>query len=117
LLQKYGIFKTLHHGYTYTGGSYSFNYFSEKEFRYIQIHFFYIGMGGLICGLAALLLGMIGAIIIYPESNIAPIIGFIYTGPIGFILGLIGGGLYWIIKVKNKQGSPGGDVINKPGHQ
>jgi uncharacterized YccA/Bax inhibitor family protein len=63
---------------------------------------YYIIVGGFVTGLTCLLLGVFGAIIIYPESNIAPIIGFIYTGPIGFIVGLIAGGLYWKLKVKDK---------------
>ncbi len=67
---------------------------------------FYIIMGGLIMGLAGLFLGMMGAFIFAPGNNLAPIMGFLYTGPIGFILGLIAGGIYWDVKVKKKQKPP-----------
>jgi hypothetical protein len=64
---------------------------------------YYIIMGGFVTGFTALLLGVFGAIILYPESNIAPIIGFLYTGPIGFILGLFGGTVYWTVKIRGKR--------------
>jgi hypothetical protein len=44
--------------------------------------------------------GFIGPMIFYPESNQGPLLGIFFTGPIGFIIGLIGGGLYWLIKRK-----------------
>ncbi len=63
---------------------------------------FYIIMSGLIIGFVGLFLGVIGAFIFAPGNNLAPIIGFLYTGPIGFMLGLIAGGIYWKVKVGNK---------------
>jgi hypothetical protein len=64
---------------------------------------YYIIMGAFLTGFTALILGVLGAIIFYPESNIAPIIGFIYTGPIGFVLGSLGGAVYWTVKIRGKR--------------
>jgi hypothetical protein len=61
---------------------------------------FYLFFGGMIGGCGGLLLGILGAIILAPESNIAPIIGFLFTGPIGFILGILSGWWFWKRKIK-----------------
>jgi hypothetical protein len=71
---------------------------------------YYIIIGGFLSGFTALILGVIGAIIFYPQSNIAPIIGFIYTGPIGFLLGLLGGAVYWAVKVRGKRVNTTGTI-------
>lgn len=57
-------------------------------------------MGGIIVGSICFIGGFIGPIIFYPESNLGPLLGIFFTGPIGFIVGLIGGGLFWVIKEK-----------------
>ena len=62
----------------------------------------YVVMGGIILGSIGFLLGFIGPIIFTPSSNQGPLLGIFVTGPISFIVGLLGGGIYWFIKVKNK---------------
>ena len=62
----------------------------------------YVVMGGIILGSIGFLLGFIGPIIFTPNSNQGPLLGIFVTGPISFIVGLLGGGIYWLIKVKNK---------------
>lgn len=56
--------------------------------------------GGIIVGSICFIGGFIGPIIFYSESNLGPLLGIFITGPIGFVAGLIGGGLFWIIKEK-----------------
>lgn len=63
----------------------------------------YIIMGGIIIGSIGFILGFIGPIIFSPSANQGPLLGIFITGPIGFLIGLVVGGIYWIIKVKNKK--------------
>lgn len=44
-------------------------------------------------------IGFIGPIIFYPDSNQGPLLGIFITGPLSFLVGLIGGGIYWRIKL------------------
>lgn len=62
----------------------------------------YVVMGGIILGSIGFLAGFIGPIILSPSSNQGPLLGIFVTGPISFLVGLLGGGVYWLIKVKNK---------------
>ncbi len=59
--------------------------------------------GGLIFGLTGLFLGVGGAILLAPGNNLAPIIGIVLTGPIGFVTGLFAGAYYWKIRITNRQ--------------
>jgi hypothetical protein len=59
-------------------------------------------MGGIIIGSIGFVSGFVGPIIFSPSSNQGPLLGIFITGPIGFLLGLVGGGLYWWIKVKKE---------------
>lgn len=55
-------------------------------------------VGGLIVGGVAFSAGFFGPIIFSPESNQGPLLGIFITGPIGFLLGLLAGYIYWRIK-------------------
>jgi hypothetical protein len=55
--------------------------------------FRYALKGGKVIGGVSFLAGFVGPII-FSDSNIGPIIGFVITGPIGFVLGVIGGLIY-----------------------
>ncbi len=46
--------------------------------------------------------GFFGPIILTPEANQGPLLGIFITGPLGFILGGIGGLIYWIIKRRTR---------------
>jgi hypothetical protein len=35
-------------------------------------------------------LGFIGPLVIWPEANLGPLLGILFTGPAGFVLGVIG---------------------------
>lgn len=43
-------------------------------------------------------IGFFGPIIFTPEANQGPLLGIFITGPLGFILGGIGGFVYWMAK-------------------
>ncbi|WP_242121682.1 hypothetical protein [Aestuariivivens sediminicola] len=60
----------------------------------------YSFIGGILIGGIAGALGLIGPII-FSDSNLGPLLGIFFTGPLGFLIGLIGGGIYWKIKVQN----------------
>ncbi len=62
----------------------------------------YILMGGLIIGSISFILGFIGPLILTPSNNLGPLLGIFITGPIGFLVGLVAGGIYWNTKVKNQ---------------
>lgn len=62
----------------------------------------YLMRGGLIVGIVAFSIGFIGHIIIDPSANQGPLLGIFITGPLGFFIGIIGGGIYWNLKIKNK---------------
>jgi len=58
----------------------------------------YIFLGGVILGSISFILGFFGPIIFAPEANQGPLLGIFITGPLGFLIGLIGGGVFWFIK-------------------
>lgn len=61
----------------------------------------YIVAGGVVIGTIGFILGFFGPMILMPSNNLGPMIGIIGTGPLGFLVGLLIGGIYWNIKVKN----------------
>ena len=61
----------------------------------------YIIAGGVIIGIISFILGFFGPMILMPDNNLGPVIGIIGTGPLGFVVGLFAGGLYWK-KVQHK---------------
>ncbi len=63
----------------------------------------YILIGGIVFGSIGFIAGFFGPIIFNPSANLGPLLGIFITGPIGFLIGLIAGGIYWNIKVKNKK--------------
>jgi len=63
----------------------------------------HILMGGIIIGGISFFAGFFGPMIFAPDANQGPLLGLFITGPVGFVVGLIGGGIYWTIKrVKSK---------------
>ncbi len=57
-------------------------------------------VGGIILGAIGFVGGFFGPLVFYPEANTGPLLGILYTGPIGFVVGLFAGGLYWFLKTK-----------------
>jgi hypothetical protein len=48
---------------------------------------------GWIVGGIGLALGFVGPLVIYPKSNLGPLLGILATGPLGFVLGALGAGI------------------------
>ena len=62
--------------------------------------FQYIIKGALLFGAIGFIIGFFGPLIFQPEANLGPLLGIFYTGPIGFLLGAIGGFIYWKLKIQ-----------------
>ena len=60
----------------------------------------YVLGGGVIVGLGGFILGFFGPMIFAPEANQGPLLGIFITGPLGLLIGLIGGGIFWSVKKK-----------------
>ena len=41
-------------------------------------------------GAVGLAMGLIGPLVFYPKSNLGPLLGILVTGPLGFVIGVIG---------------------------
>lgn len=52
----------------------------------------------LVIGIIGFTIGFIGPIIFWPQSPQGPFLGIFITGPLSFLAGLIGGGVYWKMK-------------------
>jgi hypothetical protein len=48
---------------------------------------------GWIVGGVGLAIGFIGPLVIYPKSGLGPLIGILFTGPAGFVVGVVGAGV------------------------
>jgi hypothetical protein len=70
----------------------------SRELRERILHSLICGAVAAIVGLVA---GMIGMIYLYPESNLAPILAFIFIAPAGFVLGCIGGFIWHLATGKS----------------
>ncbi len=57
-----------------------------------------VAAGALIVGVIGFLIGFVGPIIVTPSANQGPLLGIFITGPLGVVLGAIGGGLYWAMR-------------------
>lgn len=62
----------------------------------------YIFLGGILTGTLLFLAGFFGPLIFSPSNDQGPLLGFI-LGPIGFVLGLGGGRLYWQLRKGKEQ--------------
>src|SRR6185436_16570922 len=47
--------------------------------------------GGLLLGAPALVLGILASRLLYPDSNLGPLLGILVTGPLGFVIGVAAG--------------------------
>ena len=59
---------------------------------------------GLFVGMILFLAGFIGPMIVAPDANQGPLIGILYTGPIGTLLGLIWG----VVRAQRRRASSRG---------
>jgi len=54
-----------------------------------------IALGAIIVGAAGFVAGFAGPIIFMPDANQGPLLGIFITGPLGFLIGGVGGFVYW----------------------
>jgi hypothetical protein len=57
-----------------------------------------VAYGALVTGGIGFSAGFFGPIIFNPSANQGPLLGIFITGPLGFLLGGIGGFVYWLVK-------------------
>jgi|SRR6185369_6963947 len=55
-------------------------------------------LGALLTGGIAFSAGFFGPILFTPGANQGPLLGIFITGPLGFILGAVGGAIYWFAR-------------------
>ena len=55
-----------------------------------------IALGAIIVGAVGFVAGFFGPIIFAPDANQGPMLGIFITGPLGFLIGGIGGFVYWL---------------------
>jgi hypothetical protein len=55
-------------------------------------------LGALLTGVVGFSAGFFGPIILSPDSNQGPLLGIFFTGPLGFVMGAIGGWIYWVVR-------------------
>jgi hypothetical protein len=52
-------------------------------------------MGAAVTGAIGFSAGFFGPMLLAPGANQGPLLGIFFTGPLGFLLGAVGGGIYW----------------------
>lgn len=57
-----------------------------------------LALGSLLTGAIAFSAGFFGPMLLTPNANQGPLLGIFITGPLGFILGGIGGAVYWLVR-------------------
>ena len=55
-------------------------------------------VGALTAGGIGFSVGFFGPLLLTPDSNQGPLLGIFLTGPLGFLIGAIGGGFYWFAR-------------------
>jgi uncharacterized YccA/Bax inhibitor family protein len=74
--------------------------FYQREESRIRINLTF--RGGIIVGGISFLAGFLGPIILTSQANQGPLVGIFITGPVGFVLGIIAGYSYALIKHRGK---------------
>jgi hypothetical protein len=61
-----------------------------------------IFLGALATGGMGFSVGFFGPLLFMPGANEAPVLGIFVTGPVGLLLGAIGGAVYWLARGQRK---------------
>ena len=59
-------------------------------------------VGALVTGAVAFSAGFFGPIVFAPSANQGPMLGIFITGPLGFLLGGVGGAVYWFARRRSQ---------------
>jgi hypothetical protein len=59
-------------------------------------------LGAVVLGAIGFCGGFFGPMLFAPEANQGPLLGIFITGPLGFLLGAVGGFLYWLLQKKRR---------------
>jgi len=65
-----------------------------------------VALGALVTGVLGFVAGFFGPIIFAPGANQGPLLGIFITGPLGVLLGAVGGGIYWLTRGNRTAKSP-----------
>ena len=65
-----------------------------------------VAYGALVTGGIGFSAGFFGPMIFTPGANQGPMLGIFITGPLGFLLGGIGGFVYWLIQKRRERNYP-----------
>lgn len=57
-----------------------------------------VALGALITGAVGFAGGFFGPLLLTPGSNQGPLLGLLFTGPAGFVLGAVGGAAVWLLR-------------------
>ena len=57
-----------------------------------------VGLGAAITGATGFCGGFFGPMIFAPGANQGPMLGIFITGPLGVLLGAVGGGVWWYVR-------------------
>jgi hypothetical protein len=63
----------------------------------------FVVMGALVTGGIGFTAGFFGPMIFAPGANQGPMLGIFFTGPLGVVVGAIGGGIYWRARVRRAE--------------
>lgn len=59
-------------------------------------------IGAVVLGSIGFVAGFFGPILLTPQANQGPLLGIFITGPLGFLLGAVGGLIFSVVRAKNK---------------
>lgn len=61
--------------------------------------------GALVIGAVGFVAGFFGPMVFTPGANQGPMLGIFLTGPVGFLLGAIAGGVHWLARRSRTSGT------------
>ena len=67
-----------------------------------------VALGSLVIGTIGFSAGFFGPMLLTPQANQGPMLGIFNTGPLGFMLGGIGGAMYWRVRRNRREAQPEG---------
>ena len=63
-------------------------------------------LGAVVVGGVSFVAGFFGPMIFAPEANQGPLLGLFITGPLGAVVGAVGGGVLWLARCRRGNGRP-----------